>query len=135
MEDTNRVVENRLRTPRSAAIAGIVFSVLLIAIIWLFRLSVPEDPLEAGAWLRTHSGRVALALNLIPFAGISFLWFVGVLRDRLGAREDKFFATVFLGSALLFLAMLFVSAATLAAIIPALAKNPAAMINSATFHF
>ena len=28
-----------------------------------------------------------------------------VLRDRLGAREDKFFATVFLGTGLLFVAM------------------------------
>lgn len=33
------------------------------------------------------------------------------MRDRLGEREDQFFATVFLGSGLLFLAMLFVSAA------------------------
>jgi hypothetical protein len=66
-----------------------------------------------GAWL-TDSGRratVAVALNLIPFAGIAFLWFVGVVRDRVGEREDRFFATVFLGSALLFVAMLFVGAA------------------------
>ena len=46
-----------------------------------------------------------------PFAGIAFLWFVGVLRDRIGEREDRFFATVFLGSGLLFVAMLFVAAA------------------------
>jgi hypothetical protein len=25
-----------------------------------------------------------LALNLVPFAGLAFLWFIGVLRDRLG---------------------------------------------------
>jgi hypothetical protein len=54
---------------------------------------------------------VAIALNLVPFAGIAFLWFVGVLRDRIGAREDRFFATVFLGSGLLFVAMIFVAAA------------------------
>jgi hypothetical protein len=34
-----------------------------------------------------------------------------VLRDRLGELEDRFFATVFLGSGLLFLAMPFASAA------------------------
>ena len=54
---------------------------------------------------------VAIALNLIPFAGIAFLWFIGVLRDRIGEREDRFFATVFLGSGLLFVGMLFVGAA------------------------
>jgi hypothetical protein len=54
---------------------------------------------------------VAVALNLVPFAGIAFLWFVGVLRDRIGRHEDRFFATVFLGSGLLFVAMLFVAAA------------------------
>ncbi len=54
---------------------------------------------------------MVVALNLIPFAGIAFLWFVGVLRDRIGEREDRFFATVFLGSGLLFVAMLFVAAA------------------------
>src|SRR6185437_10759148 len=55
-------------------------------------------PLEPGAWLRGGVTYVALAMNLVPFAGVAFLWFVGVLRDRLGAREDRFFATVFLGS-------------------------------------
>ena len=54
---------------------------------------------------------MAVALNLIPFAGIAFLWFVGVLRDRIGEREDRFFATVLLGSGLLFVAMLFIGAA------------------------
>jgi hypothetical protein len=43
-----------------------------------------------------------LALYLVPFAGIAFLWFIGVLRDRLGELEDRFFATVFFGSGLLY---------------------------------
>jgi Na+/phosphate symporter len=47
----------------------------------------------------------------VPFAGIAFLWFIGVVRDRIGQREDRFFASVFLGSGLLFVAMLFVGAA------------------------
>jgi hypothetical protein len=102
-----------LRTPRAAALAGIVFSVFLITALVLLRLSVPANPRAAGAWL-TDSGRrtaAQVALNLIPFAGIAFLWFVGVLRDRIGQREDRFFATVFLGSGLLFVAMLFAAAA------------------------
>src|SRR5271166_301073 len=101
------LIRARLKTPRAAAIAGILFSVLLITGLLLFRLSVRADPLETGAWLKTRSNTVALALNLVPFAGIAFLWFIGVLRDRLGELEDRFF----LGSGLLFLAMLFASAA------------------------
>ena len=54
---------------------------------------------------------MAVALNLVPFAGIAFLWFIGVVRDRIGQREDRFFASVFLGSGLLFVGMLFVAAA------------------------
>jgi hypothetical protein len=102
-----------LRTPRSAAVAGIIFSVLLISALVLLRVSVPAHPEVPGQWLTDSRRRasVAIALNLIPFAGIAFLWFVGVLRDRIGQREDRFFATVFFGSGLLFVAMLFVGAA------------------------
>jgi hypothetical protein len=102
-----------LRTPRAAAVAGIIFSVLLIAALVLLRVSVPAHPAVPGAWLTNSRRRatVAIALNLIPFAGIAFLWFVGVVRDRIGEREDRFFATVFLGSGLLFVGMLFVGAA------------------------
>jgi hypothetical protein len=67
--------------------------------------------------------------------GVAFLWFVGVLRDKLGAREDLFFATVFLGSGLLMLAMLFAAAAVVGAIIIAFHAAPEALIDSATFHF
>ena len=102
-----------LRTPRAAAVAGIVFSVLLIFALVLLRVSVPAHPAVAGRWLTDSRRRtaVAIALNLVPFAGIAFLWFVGVLRDRIGEREDRFFATVLLGSGLLFVGMLFVGAA------------------------
>ena len=53
----------------------------------------------------------------MPFAGIAFLWFVGVLRDRVGELEDRFFATVFLGSGLLFVGTLFVAAALAAGLV------------------
>jgi hypothetical protein len=117
MKQEDTLIRARLKTPRAAAIAGILFAVLLITGLVLFRLSVRADPLEAGAWLKTGSKTVALALNLVPFAGIAFLWFIGVLRDRLGELEDRFFATVFFGSGLLFLAMLFASAAVAGGII------------------
>ena len=102
-----------LKTPRAAAIAGIIFSVLLATSILLIRPSISSDPAEAGKWLSDGGRRTAVivAINLIPFAGIAVLWFIGVIRDRLGEREDRFFATVFLGSGLLFIAMLFATAA------------------------
>jgi hypothetical protein len=108
-----------LRTPRAAAVAGIIFSVLLIAALTLLRLSAPPSPATAGIWLTdsAHRAGVAVSLNLVPFAGIAFLWFIGVLRDRIGEREDRFFATVFLGSGLLFVGMLFVAAAVAGALV------------------
>ena len=124
-----------LRTPRAAAIAGLLFSFLLLTAFVLLRLSVPADPQEPGAWLSTNSGPVALAMNLVPFAGIAFLWFIGVLRDRLGQLEDRFFATVFFGSGLLFLGALFLASATVGGILIAFAAKPQELIDSATFYF
>lgn len=135
MNQEANVIRGRLKTPRAAAIAGIVFSVLLIGGLSLFRLSVPANPLETGGWLKTRSNSVALALNVVPFAGIAFLWFIGVLRDRLGEHEDRFFATVFLGSGFLFIGMLFVSAAIAGGILLAYEAKPTGLLDSATFTF
>ena len=129
------LVRSGLKTPRAAAIAGILFSVLLICSLWLLLLSIPADPHEAGTWLKTSSERVTLALNLVPFAGVAFMWFLGVLRDRLGRKEDQFFATVFLGSGLMFLGMLFVAASAMGALVLAYSAFPDALLNSATFAF
>lgn len=125
----------RLTTPRAAAIAGILFSVLLIASLVLIRISVPQNPEDAGDWLTTGWRHVTLALNLLPFAGIAFLWFIGVVRDRLGAREDRLFATVFLGSGLLFLAMLFGSAAVAGGILTMYGASPGMLIESGLYTF
>jgi hypothetical protein len=129
------LVHGRLRTPRATAIAGILFSILLISSLWLLRLSTPADPLEVGAWLTTSSKRVTIALNLVPFAGIAFMWFLGVMRDRLGALEDKFFATVFLGSGLMFLGMLFVAAAIGGGLVRAYTATPSTLFDDSTFTF
>src|SRR5579862_837550 len=99
--------------PRIVAISGIVFSALYIASLVLVRLAIPADPSDPGEWLADPALRnwVHIALNLVPFTGIAFLWFMGVLRNRIGLLEDQFFATVFLGSGLLFVAMLFATVA------------------------
>ncbi len=99
--------------PWAVAIVGIIFSALFTVSLVLVRLAVSADPTEAGAWLTDPANRrwMHLALNLVPFAGITFLWFMGVLRNRVGALEDQLFATAFVGSGLLFVGLLFVSAA------------------------
>jgi hypothetical protein len=125
MTPQDHVTTPGLRTPKAAAIAGIVFAVLQLTAFGLFWSAVPADPLEPGAWLSTDIGRVSLALNLMPIAGVAFLWFIGVVRDRIGAREDRFFASVFLGSGLLFLAMMFIAAAMTSAIITTYTLMPA----------
>jgi hypothetical protein len=123
-----------LKTPRAAAVAGIVFSVLLITSLVLLELSTPSDTSKPGAWLTDSARRtaVAVALNLIPFAGIAFLWFIGVIRDRVGRHEDRFFATVFLGSGLLFVGMLFVAAALAGGIIAGATSRPPGSAGTST---
>jgi hypothetical protein len=102
--------------------------VLLTVALVLVGLALPSDPADAGDWLADGRKRdaVLLALNLLPFAGIAFLWFIGVVRDRIGAGEDRFFATVFLGSGLLFIAMVFAAGALAGGIVLTTGDGPAA---------
>ena len=99
--------------------AGILFAVTFGVIVVLFRTVLPLDPRAAQHWFANASDRRALdiALGLVPFCGIFFLWFVGVVRSQIGDAEDRFFATIVLGSGLLFIAMLFVFGALFGALI------------------
>lgn len=99
--------------PRIIVLSGMIFSLLFTASVILLRLAVPTDPMDPGSWLADPDLRngVRISLSLVPYAGIAFLWYMGVLRNRIGELEDRFFATVFLGSGLLFVAMLFAGAA------------------------
>jgi MFS family permease len=128
-----RQAPDGLKTPRAAAVAGILFSVLLLTAVSLILQTLRLHPQDRGEWLGAQSWKVALALNLIPFAGVAFLWFMGVLRDRLGTKEHKLFETVFLGSGLLFVGMLFTAAAAIGAILITHAASPRALSGSVTF--
>jgi len=99
----------RLTTPRAAAVAGVLFGLLFGAALILIRSALPEGAQPGSQWLVAGSTHIRIAATIMPFAGIAFLWFMGVVRDGLGRYEDKFFATVFLGSGLQFLAMMFVT--------------------------
>ncbi|MFF3603656.1 hypothetical protein [Streptomyces sp. NPDC002463] len=102
----------RLATPWAAGMAGVVFAVLTATAIVLVRTALPSGADAAEATLEPgQRSAVRTALELIPFAGIAFLWFMGALREQGGEREEKFVSTVFLGSGLIFVATLFGAAA------------------------
>ncbi len=125
----------RLATPHAAAVAGVLFAVLLGTSTVLLRLSVPADLGDSGEWIDASRSRVNLALWLVPFAGISFLWFIGVVRDRLGDREDRFFASVMFGSGLLYLAMLFAASALTSALVATYEAAPVQVFDSGNYEF
>jgi len=136
MPDTPLIVTRRaLKTPRAAAVAGIIFALLYGASLVLVYLSIPAYQVADSTWLETNSGTVSLALNLIPYAGIAFLWFIGVIRDRLGDQEDRLFSTVFLGSGLLFLALTFVGAALAGGLLNTYTIESSTLINSGVYTF
>jgi hypothetical protein len=135
IEDSVPLAGRRLTTPRAAAVAGILFALLLSASYVLIRLSIPADPLDVGVWLEERASSISLALSLVPFAGIAFLWFMGVVRDRMGHLEDRFFSTVFLGSGLLFLAMTFVAAALAGGMLSSYAVEAEHLIESGVYTY
>jgi len=125
----------RLATPRAAAIAGILFGVLFTTSLILLRTAIPTDPFSGINWIEQGEKQIRIALGLIPFAGIAFLWFIGVVRDRLGRSEDQFFSTVFFGSGLLFLAMVFVAMAIAGGMIAGYRLNQGIPLDSRVIYF
>ena len=112
----------------AGALAGVLFALLFGTTVFLIRHNMPEGVQDSSRWLNTQHSGIAAATVLMPFAGISFLWFIGVVRDGLGRFEDRFFASVFLGSGLLFLAMMFVATAVAAGLVASKGViDPAAM--------
>ncbi len=132
------VADLGLTTPRAAGVAGIIFAVLFFLAFALLAKTVgvtlsTEAVLENLS--RPGSTPALVGLYLVPFSGIAFLWFIGVVRDRIGAHEDRFFATVFLGSGLLFVAMLFAGAAVLGGLVAGNRFGIAAPTDVATVGF
>ncbi|KFF60039.1 hypothetical protein JF66_07080 [Cryobacterium sp. MLB-32] len=106
-----------LASPRAASLAGVLFALFFAAGLILLRSALPETPETAPDWSGDAGTRIRIAVWLMPFAGIMFLWYIGVLRDTFGEGEDKLFSSVFLGSGILFLAMVFVATAIAGALL------------------
>jgi hypothetical protein len=129
--------EERLvvRSPRSAAIAGLLFAILFSVSVIILKLSIVDVSRDnGGQWLRDSVGWVTFAIGLMPFAGIFFLWFMGVVRARLGRFEDQFFSTVFLGSGLIFLALVFVASGIAGAMVAGFGRDPSGFPGSTTYY-
>jgi hypothetical protein len=134
-EPREHISNRRLRTPRAAAIAGVLFALLMGTSFVLLQISIPSGSIDASDWLEEQAGTVTLALTLLPFAGIAYLWFMGVMRDRLGHLEDQFFSTLLFGSGILYLAMTFASAAIAGGILTVYAFDPELLIDSGIYIF
>ena len=108
-------VEKELRTPAAAGIAGLLFSALFITSVLLVRKgpAAGSSAQEIAVWYGKDDAKTIgiVGLYLAPFSGIAFLWFIAVIRSRIGDREDRFFSTVLFGSGILFVAMVFAAAA------------------------
>jgi hypothetical protein len=119
----------RLTTPGAAALAGIIFALLFAASLVFLRLSIPSDLTGETEWITQARDYLSIAMVLMPFAGIAFLWFIGVIRDRFGEFEDRFFSTVFFGSSLLFIGMVFVAIAVAGALVASVSVDGNHSIN------
>jgi len=109
-----------IRSVKSAAIAGVIYSILAIAALLLLRglPAAGESGAIPAAWIEDplNQAELIVGLNLASISSVAFLWFVAVIRKRMGDKEDKFFSTVFLGSALVYIGIWLVAAAAIASI-------------------
>ncbi len=121
--------------PRAAAVAGVAFALLFGAALLLVRLSIPGSIVERGGWLADPAGTLRLATHLLAWGGIAFLWFIGAVRTRIGAREDRFLASVYFGSGVLFLGLSFMAGAAAQALLEAHAQYGERFFDSGTFAF
>jgi len=126
----------RRRSVESAAVAGVVYAVLtVIALILITRfpeLTLSDEDVTAWFDETDHKAVLVLGLNLAAVSAIAFLWFVAVIRRRLGDLEDRFLGTVFFGSAIVYVVIWLVSAAILAAPAVALTILETGAVDGAT---
>jgi hypothetical protein len=123
----------RASSPRAAGITGLLFAILFTLSVVILKVSVSDVSGEGGQWLADSAGSVTFAIGLMAFAGIFFLWFIGVVRARLGRLEDQFFSTVVFGSGLLFLAMVFIGTAVAGAIVTGYQRDPTGFTDSPSY--
>lgn len=129
-------ITQNIRSPRAAAAAGLIFAFLSILQMSLGSTIGADTPGNIQReLLEEWSQIVSLVLGIMPFSGIAFIWFTAVIRDWLGEREDRFFSTVFFGSGIIYVAMMFVYAAVMGAIFGSLALAEVYALDNGIFVF
>jgi hypothetical protein len=107
-----------LRSIEAAAVAGLVFAALSIvgSILIGTQPALSATAAETSSWYSDATNRtvVTVGLSCFAFAAVAFLWFIAVIRRRIGDREDKFIATVLYGSGVLVAGVMLVAAAAVA---------------------
>jgi hypothetical protein len=123
-QPTDPLIASRRNRRRFASIEAAAIAGIVCAVGWALSLRGLLSAPGVGAsddeinefYADTANGTAAIVwLQILVVSTIAFLWFVGVVRGRLGDREPRLFGTVFLGSSVLLAALLFVGAALLAA--------------------
>lgn len=106
------------RSLEAAAVAGMVYAVLAIGGLLLLSQfpSLDQSNEEITRWFddSANQSSLILGLNLMVMSSVAFLWFVAVIRRRVGDREDRFFGTVFFGAGIAYVAIWLVGGAALA---------------------
>jgi len=112
-------IRRRLASIEAAAVAGIIcaigWSLSMRGLLSAPGIGAPDSEIERFYRDANHGTAAVVWLQVLVFSTIAFLWFVGVVRGRLGDREPKLFGTVFLGASILLAGLVFVGAAFLAA--------------------
>ncbi len=131
------VTNSSEKASRGVAISGIVFALLYATSRLLIQLSLPTEMTATNSWFASPEARnwIGLALNLVPFGGLAFLWFMAAIRDHVGLQEDRLLSTVFLGSGLLFVVMLFVAGSIAQGLLLALGSESDFILNQKIYAF
>jgi hypothetical protein len=107
-----------VRSIEAAAAAGILFGVAASAsfaiLVGLPGFDATERDIVEFYGDSSQQDRAILGLDLMVLAIVGLLWFIAVIRNRMGDREPKLFSTVFFGSGIIVAIGLLVGAATFA---------------------
>lgn len=115
----SRPLRRRLVSIEAAAIAGIVCAVgwalSLRGLLAAPGIGAPDDEVVEYYSHHANATSAMVWLQVLVVATIAFLWFVGVVRGRIGDSEPRLFGTVFFGSSILLATLAFVGTGLLGA--------------------
>jgi uncharacterized membrane protein len=108
-----------LASIEAAAIAGIVcavgWSLALRGLLAAPGLGADDAEIRRFYDDAGNATAAMVWLQVLVVSSIAFLWFVGVVRGRIGDQEPRLVGTVFFGGSILLAALLFLGASLLAA--------------------